>query len=655
MRNWIRDFPITLWNNGRRTWPARLAMALVALAAFFGLSSAVHLLGDGYLHLRELDADIRLRMDRAPLTFILIRFLHNMGGAFWETAENTYRIYSFASGVLYVLLAFPVAGTLGKSPQEKSIVLAFLLTAGYVQLFFGYVENYALYMPATLLFVLSGLRTMEGRLPLYFPALLLGILVTLHLAFGVFSPSLLFLACHRYRSRQEGTPRYKSLIGILAALSSFPLSVVFLLYLTGVDWAAYLSRGHSHLLPVFAAPDFYAPYRLLSLAHFLDFINLQLLSAPAACMTCFLLRKNDLGHHPFLLSAAAFPLLSTFFANPEIGAFRDWDILALPALPLMLWAASAFVARMRGGGGGGGDQRFHSAFLICGAAGLHTLLWIGLNAHGGSAEARYVHQAGKLSGHASSYGWETLGVYYHRQNKNMDALNAYQKAIDVSPENPRHWLSVGLRYREMGENAEAIEYFKKACALKPDLAEAHANLGTVYGEMGQSAKAIEHLKKAVELQPDLATAQVNLGAAYKSAGRPAKAIEHLNRAVELQPDLAGAHVNLGAAYSGIGQYSRATAHLEKAAELEPGNAAAYLNLGVTCYYMGHYDKAVPHLQRAIQINPGLPNAYFTSGLVYLVLKRMDEAEANFREVVKLDPNGPMASKAKQFLEGTIGR
>ena len=392
-RNQVRSLfcaiPITLWDQGRRTFLTRSGVLIVALAAFVGLASALHLLGDGYLLLRELDLDIWKRLDRAPLTFMLIRFLHNLGGPLWETAENTYRLYSFASGVLYVLLTFAVGGALGRNPQEKSTVLAFLLTAGYVQMFFGYVENYAFFMPGILLYLLLGLRHMENGLPLHLPAVLLGILVAFHFAFFVFSPSLLLLGYRSYRNRQRDAQWPKSGLFTLTALCSFPLSAVLALQLTGVDLVAYLSRGDSHLLPVFADPGFYAPYRLFSLAHVLDFTNLQLLSAPASCMIFFLLGKKELGHHPFLLSAAAFPLLFTFFANPEIGAFRDWDILALPALPLTLWAASALLVRIRER-----EQRFHGAFLICGAAGLHTLLWVGLNANDGSAEARYIHQVG---------------------------------------------------------------------------------------------------------------------------------------------------------------------------------------------------------------------------------------------------------------------
>ena len=491
-RAWLCALPFTLWGRGGRVWVTRALVLLVALAAFFALRSARHFLGDGYHLLEKLDADTWHDMFRAPLTFTLIRALHNVGQAFWETAENTYRIYSYTSGALYVLLTFPVAVALGKTPREKTIVLAFLLTAGYMQLFCGYVENYALYMPGLLLYLLLGLRTLENRMPLSVPALLLGMLLALHRAFAVFGPSLLVLAYHAYRHRQGGTPPWKNALATVAALCCVLVSAALFLWLSGIDFAAYLSRtGSGEFLPVFAEPGFHAQYRIFSLTHFLDFLNQQLLSAPAACLACVLLRKKDLRHHPFLAVSAVFPVFFTFLAKPNIGAFRDWDIFSLSALPLTLWVAAALLVRIRDR-----EHGFHTAFLFCGGAVLHTLLWISLNANAGAAEARYVHLMGRLTGHASATGWLTLGKFYRRQDNTVAALDAYKRALHANPTNPQRWLSVGIVYMDMGQPANAIEALEKAVELRPDLTVAYVNLGIAYNELGQHADAIEYLEKS---------------------------------------------------------------------------------------------------------------------------------------------------------------
>ncbi len=496
VRTWIRTVPLALWDSGRRTWITKALLLLAALAVFVALRTANHLLGDGYLYLREMDADLQ-RAHRAPLAFDLIWALHDVGGVLWGTAETTYRIYSYASGVLYVLLTFAVAGTIGTCPRERTIVLSFLLTGGYLQLFFGYVETYALCVPGVLLYLLLGMRVLENRMSIHVPALLLSLLVNLHLVFGLLAPSLLLLAYCSYRNQQEKAPRWEE--GLVTVVC-FPLLGVLLFHsLSGTSLLEYMSRtGGGHFLPVFAEPGFRESYRLFSMAHLLDFINLQILSAPAACMALFLLKRRDLGHHPFLLASAAFPLLFTFLVNPEIGAFRDWDFLALPAVPLTLWAASALLARMRKE-----NSSFHIGFLICAAAALHSIIWIGLNARPTAAESRYVHLMDRLTGHAASYGWETLGsVYFQAQDKPAAAIAAYQQALNADPDNPRHWRNIGVLQNRQGQDEEAITYLSRAIQIDPNLTSAYFTLGISNQALNRTKEAKSSFEKLLELYPD---------------------------------------------------------------------------------------------------------------------------------------------------------
>ena len=494
-----RALPFALWGGGRRVWLTRALVLLVALAAFAALHSELHLLGDGYLYMRELDAGNWQRVDRAPLTFALIRSLHGMSNALWQTAENTYRVYSFASGLLFILLAFSTADALGINDREKSVVFAFLVTAGYLQLFCGYVENYPFYMPASLLYLLAGLRSLENRSPLYVPALVLGLLISFHFVFVVFSPSMLILGYHSYRRTHSSTPRWNKTLATLAALCTTPLAALIFLWAGSFDLVAFLERAgaSNHILPLIGASGFDGSYHLASVSHLLDFINLQILSAPAALMVLFLLAKKDFRHHPFLLAASAFPVLFTFIANPAIGAFRDWDLLAFAALPLTLWVASAFLERSRRE-----KQRFRNISVICGAAALHTLLWIGVNANAGAAEARYTQLISRLSGHAASYGWETLGVYYRSQNQNINALKAYQRALEASPENPRHWAVVGSFFLLLGQAQRGIDHLKRAVEIRPEDAEAHINLGLAYRALNREEKARVHFERTLKLKPD---------------------------------------------------------------------------------------------------------------------------------------------------------
>ena len=487
-------------------------------------------------------------------------------------------------------------------------------------------------------------------MPLFVPAMLLGMLVVFHRVLAIFGPSLLYLAYRDYRRRQESIPTGRNVLATAAALCCVPLSAALFLGLSGIGLEAYIGQtGGGEFLPLFEQPGFYAQYRIFSLTHLMDFVNQHLLSAPAACMAIFLVRKRHLGRHTFLAICTVVPLFFTFIAKANIGAFRDWDILSLPALPFTLWAATAFVERIRAR-----EQLFHGAFLICGAAALHTLLWIGVNASAEPAEARFTNQLGRLTGHANASGWLALAKFHRKQNNPSAALNAYKRALDADPSNPNRWLTVGIAYRKIGRTASAIEHFQKAVELQPDLPVPYMNLGAAYSDMGQFDKAIEYTRKAIALQPDLAKAHMNLGAVYWKTGEHEKTIEALEDATALRPRHATTIVNLGVIYKSQGKYSLAVENFTKALQLQKGrgNATSYLYVGDTYYDMGEHEKAVPYFQKAIQLNPNHANAHLLLGLTYRALKRGEEARAQFVKTLKLEPDHPQATQIRQWLAQT---
>ena len=651
VRAWVRYLPLALWGLSQRVWITRILVVAGALAAFVALASARHFLGDGYHVLEKLDAEDWHDAYRAPFTYAVIETLHSLGSVLWGTAENTYRAYSYLSGTFYVLLSVPVAAALGKNVLERSIILAFLLTAGFIQQFFGYVENYALYLPGLLLYLFLCLRALEHRIPLFVPALLLGMLVVFHRVLAIFGPSLLYLAYCDYRRRQGSIPTRKNILAAATTLCCVPLSTALFLWLSGIGFEAYVGRtGSGEFLPLFEPPGFYAQYRIFSFAHLVDYINLQLLSAPAACMAIFLGRKSLRGRHTFFAICTLVPLFFTFVAKANIGAFRDWDILSLPALPLTLWAATMLLERIRDG-----ETLFHSAFLICGAAALHTLLWIAVNANAGAAEARFVHQVGRLSGHANASGWLTLGKFHGRQNNPSAALDAYKRALDGDPSKPNRWLTVGITYRKMGQSEKAIEYFSEAVNLRPDLPVPYMNLGAAYSDMGQFDKAIEFTRKAIALQPDLAKAHMNLGALFQRTGQLAKSIEHIQKAVVLQPKSATTHGHLGGAYRLAGQHARAILHLEKANTLRPRHTHTLVDLALACSDAGQNDRAIELLKEAVAIQPEHAAAHANLGAVYGIIGRYDTGIQYLERALELQPDHARAHRNLGLIHRARGR
>ena len=635
-----------LWSPSPLRYVPRTLLVIAGCSLFIALNSSIHLLGDGYLYLRELDKsewqEVQ-RADRAPLTFWLVGRFHEYG---WGgSAEGTYQLVSYTAGALYLVLAPIVSGVLGETRRQRYLVFGMLVTGGFIQLFCGYVENYALLLPGMIVFLYSGIQVVRGKLPVVVSSAILGVLIPLHFFSIGLVPSLVVLGVVASNGWRD---RFLKLSSMLAT----PLVSLICFRMIKFDvWSYLTTLGKTHFLNLFAEPDFYQPYRLLSPLHFLDFLNLYILAAPAVVMGLALLRWRAWDRSPphvFLFLAAAIPLLLGFLANPEIGAFRDWDVMSLPAIPLSLYVAYRLVTEL-------GDERMlgRVALAICGFAVLHTGLWIGINSAVKLAEARFAGLLSRspLSRHARSYGWGTLGTYYRLEGRTVASLRAYQNALEANPDNPRHWISVGNSFCDLNQQEKGMPFLKKAIELKPDFPDTYANLGTAYHSLGNHSEAVRYLLKAIELNPNLAGPQSNLGATLHGMGEHEKAIEHLKRAIDLRPDYGEAYSNLGAAYHSLGRYEKAIESIQQVISISPelADGFAYMNLGAAYHSLRKYDEAVKYLKEAVRRSPDLADAHFNLGTAYVMSNRSDQARPHFLKMLRLNPRDPQAPTIRQWL------
>ena len=644
---------LRVWDTPARSLAFGLILVLAGGGAFTVFGSAAHLLGDGYLRTRELDGalwDSNPSADRAPLAFWIIRALHQFGQTVWQSSEFTYRIYSTISGILYLLLVIPLTRVLGRKRQERGIVLGFLLTPGFLQLFFGYVETYSLLFPGMALFLLAGLQVLRGRLPLWVPGCVLGILIPLHFLMLSFIPSILVLAILRADTPSQGfswkRPKKRDLVQLVVT----PLVVLSVFQIIDFDPLAYLRNlKDSHLLSLVVDPDYSHHYGLISFGHLYDVLNEYLLVAPGAVIVLFLLPKGGFRLNSvsiFLLTASFFPILLTATANPEVGAFRDWDAFAFPALPLTLWAAASLIRQGRDP-----SSLAHTGFLVCSSAAFHSLLWIGLNADPAKAESRFAGllEHCQLSGHARSYGWETLGKHYRYNSKTVKALQAYQQALEANPKNPRHWTMVGRMYSNLGQYRRGMAYFQRSISLDSTFVVAYSNLGTAYLNLGEHDAALKHLKKALALDPNLTGGHSNIGTVYFNLGEYETALKYFQKDIDLSPNFTHATFNVGASYFQLEQFEKAIGYFERTLELDPNLVGAYHYLGSIYGKKGKYQRSIEYFQRGIAIDPKHPDAHFNLGITYINLRQFENARDCLDKITELDPNDPRASELAKLI------
>jgi tetratricopeptide (TPR) repeat protein len=149
----------------------------------------------------------------------------------------------------------------------------------------------------------------------------------------------------------------------------------------------------------------------------------------------------------------------------------------------------------------------------------------------------------KAEAFPTAENWKTAGDYYlkaFRLSKNQNesfvrkAINAYEKAQKLQPEDPSIQVAMGVAYVEgaaaLGEMPmKGIGMLKEVENKYPENVEAIINLGYFAIQSGQLDKAIERFNQVLEIEPDNAEAYLYLTDVYLQQDEVAKGIETLKK------------------------------------------------------------------------------------------------------------------------------
>ena len=108
-----------------------------------------------------------------------------------------------------------------------------------------------------------------------------------------------------------------------------------------------------------------------------------------------------------------------------------------------------------------------------------------------------------------------LGAAHERSGQRPEAVAAFQKLLELSPDYAPALNYLGYMWAELGENlAEAITLIVRALALEPDNGAYVDSLGWAYFQLGRYQEARGHLEWAARMIPDDATIFEHLGDLY---------------------------------------------------------------------------------------------------------------------------------------------
>ena len=170
----------------------------------------------------------------------------------------------------------------------------------------------------------------------------------------------------------------------------------------------------------------------------------------------------------------------------------------------------------------------------------------------------------------------------------MNQSKWIQNNIDAS----FYLITEGNILNKLNRKEEALNSYDKAIELNPSDATAYYNRGNVLNDLNRKEEALNSYDKAIELNPSDATAYSNRGITLRQLNRKEEALSSYDKAIELNPSDATAYYNRGIVHLILGDLSKVELNFLKALELEPENEFALMNYGHSLLAKGNRVEAI---------------------------------------------------------------
>jgi tetratricopeptide (TPR) repeat protein len=250
---------------------------------------------------------------------------------------------------------------------------------------------------------------------------------------------------------------------------------------------------------------------------------------------------------------------------------------------------------------------------------------------------------------------KALGDVYARQLITELAVNEYNQALELNPNDPDVHYAIGKMHFKDRKWPEVLKAWQDAVAADSNFVPVYRDLIHLYLIMKppRYEEAVPLLRRAVEFHPEDTQLPVELARAMaKTPAYRAEALPYLEKATALVSDDAEVHVLIGDISSENKDYARAVEAYRKATQINPefvgalkglaeaqkasgdttaaietmkviaekdtsGNGGVEGALGYLLYQQGRYDEAIPNLKEKLQSSPKLAILYRLLGLCYI--------------------------------------
>jgi tetratricopeptide (TPR) repeat protein len=235
-----------------------------------------------------------------------------------------------------------------------------------------------------------------------------------------------------------------------------------------------------------------------------------------------------------------------------------------------------------------------------------------------------------------------LGSAYLRKNDLDKALEAFQNAVDLVPDNPEGRYYLGLTLKAKGRFVEAQRQLEAALALSPSHVPSLTQLVAIEFASRRPAQAVARIERQIELVPNSGAHFHLLGNAYMTIEESDKAVDAFLKAIEFEPQMMPPYIQIAKIYGRSGQYEDALRKMNEAVAQNPKDPGSLMILGMLQEANGDTQSAQATYGKILEIQSDFAPA--ANNLAYIIVSQdgdLDKALQLAETARAADPENPL--------------
>ncbi len=255
-----------------------------------------------------------------------------------------------------------------------------------------------------------------------------------------------------------------------------------------------------------------------------------------------------------------------------------------------------------------------------------------------------------LSKFYAAQAYRNLGTVAFAAGKFNEALDHFQKALDLNPEHADLNFFIGICFNNLGDFDHSVKAFIAALAVDPDHLPTQMKLAVVFHNLKLWESAATTYRTILLKKPEYADIHYRLGLALLGAGKVEDAIASFETAIKINPDYTDARIKAGIAHAQQGKTDAAFGHLGHVINRSPKYADVHYMIGLVHEHVQNLEEASHSLERATEINPSYKNAKIKLATVYIKLRRYRDALTVFQSTADQATDDPGLQLAVEMIQ-----